>query len=331
LVILRFVLSAIAVVAGGIAAARFGDIIAIRTRLGELLFGTVLLAAGTSLPELIAGVDAVRLGVPDLAAGNMLGSILINILFLALFDLFTLRTRLLHRVAITQGLTAALAVLLTAATAFFILAPLRLQVLGVDLEGPILLATFIGGTRLIQLDARITRPVARVEEREPGISLRWAIVGFAGAVVLLVVAAQFLVASAEALAGMTGLAVGFIGVALFPLVTATPELVSTATAVRLGAYDLAVGNLFGSCVFNIFALALVSLVYAAGPFFSAIAPGFGLVAILGVILISLALLGTLARAELRVLGVEWDALLIIVIYAVGLYFLYRQGALGVLR
>lgn len=328
MLLLRFLLSAIVVVVAGIAVARFGEIIAIRSGLGELVFGTVLLAAGTSLPEVIAGVDAVRVGLPNLAAGNALGSVLMNILFLGLLDLLIIRTRLLHRVAITQALTAALAALMASLAAFFVLAPLRLQVLGVDLESPILLAVFIGGTRLVQLDARITLPVARAEERLPGPSLPWAIAGFAAAVVLLVVAAPLLVSSADALAQLTGLGVGLIGVAIFPLVTAAPEFIATVTAARLGAYDLAVGNLFGSCVFNVFTLALVSLFYAPGFFFAAISPGFALVALLGVILISVALLGTLARVELRILGIEWDALLIILIYGLGIYFLFRQGVLG---
>lgn len=326
-ILIRLVLSAIAVVAGGIAAARLGDIIAVRTHLGELFFGTVLLAAGTSLPELINGLDAVRLGLPNLAAGGILGSITVNMLYLGIFDLLTLRTRLLHRVAITQSVTATLAILLLAFTVFFILAPLEIQAFGVDLEGIILLALYVVGTRLIQLDARVSRPVARAEAAEPSIPLAWAIAGFAAAVALLVVAAPVLVGSAEELAEVTGLSVGFVGLALFPLITTMPELASTTTAVRIGAYDLAVGNLFGNCVFNIFSLAFVSLFHGPEPFFQAIAPGFALVGALAILLICVALLGTLTRFELRVLGIEWDALLIILIYAGGLYLLHSQRVL----
>ncbi len=327
MILVRLILSAIAVVIAGIAAARLGDVIAVRTRLGELFFGTVLLAAGTSLPELVNGLDAVRLGLPNLAAGNMLGSISVNMLYLGVFDLITRRTRLLHRVAITQSVTATLAVVLVAAAILFILTPLAIQLFGIDLEGPILLAVYIVGTRLIQLDARVSRPVARAEAAEPSIPLPWAIAGFVGAVVLLVVAAPVLVSSADALAEMTGLSVGFVGLALFPLITTMPELAAAATAVRIGAYDLAVGNLFGNCVFNIFSLAIVSLFHGPQPFFATISPGFALVGALDILLISLALLGTLTRLELRILGLEWDGLLIILIYAGGLYLLYSQGVL----
>ncbi len=324
---LRFAASAAAVAAAGIAAAAFGDAIAAHTRLGRFLFGTVLLAAGTSLPDLIAAFEALRLGVPDLAAGNMVGSCLIDTLILGLLDLFTQRTRLLHRVAISHSLTATLATLLLSLAIFFVLAPLRWQWGGLDLESLILVAVFVAGTRLIQVQARATPEPAQAEAEAPHVSLPWALAGFLGAAALLLFAAPALVASAEALSHQTGLGAGFIGLALVPLVTCMPETVSSVTAVRLNAYDLAVGNLFGSCVFNVASLALVGLLHGGGSVFGAISPGFVVVGVLAVILLNVALLGTLARLEWRAFGIEWDAALIVILYVGGLYLVYRQGIL----
>ena len=113
---LRFGASAVAVVVAGVLAARAGDAIALRTGLGRALFGTVLLAAATSLPELTAAISAVRSGLPELAAGNMLGSILLDMLFLGVLDLINRPGQLLHRVAITHSVTAAVATLMLAAS-----------------------------------------------------------------------------------------------------------------------------------------------------------------------------------------------------------------------
>jgi cation:H+ antiporter len=324
-VVARFLLSALAVIAAGIATARFGDVIAARTRLGGLVVGTVLLAAGSSLPELVAGYDAVRLGVPDLAAGNLFGSSMVNIFLLGLLDLVTVRTRLLHRVAITHSLTAALATFMVALAALFILLPLRVQVAGIDLEGVVLLVTYIGGTRLIQRQAQLALPP--VQEPEPRISLLQAALGLLAAFLLLLVAAQGLVTSAEEITARTGQTLGFFGVAVLPLITCMPELVSSIEATRIHAYDLAVGNLFGSCVFNMTALAIISLLTGPGSLFATVSPGFVAVALLVLVLISLALLATLGRAEVRILHLEVDALLIVAIYLGGLYLLYREGLL----
>lgn len=324
----RFALSALAVVAGGIAVAQFGDVIALRTGLGRFLFGTILLAAGTSLPDLFAALGAVNLGVPDLAAGDLFGGCLTNMLFLALLDLISRQRVLLHLVAIAHSLTAALAILLLAVATFFILVPLGLRIGSVDLEGILLLALFVGGVRLIQAQARRLQAAApAVEPATPRLPLWKGIVGFAVGTLVLLIATPVLVAAVEEIALITGVGAGFAGVALLPLVTTAPELVSSITAVRLGAFDLAVGNLLGSCVINMAILGLVSLFFGEGPIFAAVSPGFGAVGLLGLILISTALLGTLARPEPTVLRVEWDALLIVAVYLAGLYLLYQQGLL----
>ncbi len=329
MIYLRFALSTLAVIAGGILVAEFGDVIAVRTGLGRFLFGTILLAASTSLPELVTAFNAVAFGVPDLAMGNLLGTCMTDMFFLGILDLFTRRGVLLRQVAINHSLTATLATLMIGSASFFILVPLSLQVGTVDLEGLFLVALFIGGVWLIQRRARALPPTPAAEAPRR-ISLPVAIAGFAGATAILVVAGPVLVSSAEAIAVQTGLAVGLIGVAVFPLITGTPELISSVVAVRIGAYDLAVGNLFGSCVFNTFVLGLVSLFFA-GSLFTSVSPGFVAVGLLGIILVNWALLGTLSNLEWRPLHIEWDAAVIILIYLAGTYLLFRQGLLTAVR
>ncbi len=327
---LQFAGAAIVIIGAGILAAVMGDAIAVRTGLGRVLFGTVLLAAATSLPDLAASFDSVRAGIPDLAAGDLLGGIIMDILFLGLLDLFTVHARLLHRVAITHSLTATLATLMVGMASFFTLVPLGLQWGSADLEGLLLLAAFVGGTWLIRLQSR-TIAVPAQEVPPSAVPLGWAIVGFVAAAALLVLVSPLLVSAANEIARLTGVGAGFVGLALLPLVTNMPDLASSVAAVRLGAYDLAVGNFFGTCVFNVAALALVSLFYGPGSLFSAISPGFVVVGLLAIILITVALLGTLARLEWRLLSIDVDAALVILIYLAGIYLIYRQGVLLVTR
>ena len=79
-VLLGFLASGAVIVAAGTVLAKSGDAIAEHTRLGRVWIGSVLLAGATSLPELTTDVAAVRLGVPDLAAGDLFGSSLANML-----------------------------------------------------------------------------------------------------------------------------------------------------------------------------------------------------------------------------------------------------------
>ena len=322
---LRFGASAVAVVVAGVVAARAGDAIALRTGLGRALFGTVLLAAATSLPELTAAVNAVIGGLPELAAGNMFGSILLDMLFLGVLDLINRPGRLLHRVAITHSVTAAVATLMLAASALFVLAPLAGVAAQRHLDSAILIAAFVAGMRLVQVQARGALPGTEVEPEARCWPLWVAVLAFAGSAVLLILAMPVLVGAGADLADATGVGTGLVGLLVFPLITGLPDLASSVAAVRSGAYDLAVGSLLGTCAFNAFALAFAGLFFAGGSLYAALAPGFAVAALLGLLLIDIALLGNLARLEWRVLGVEWDALLIIAVYGVGLYVLYRSG------
>ena len=103
------------------------------------------------------------------------------------------------------------------------------------------------------------------------------------------------------------------------------EVVATVVAVRVGAYDMAVGNLFGSNVFNMFAFAMTDFFYVEGRVFGVVDPNFTLVALLGMLLTLLALIGNQARVERRILFVELDALLILIGYLLGMYFLFARG------
>jgi cation:H+ antiporter len=97
------------------------------------------------------------------------------------------------------------------------------------------------------------------------------------------------------------------------------------SAVRFGAYDIAVGNLFGSNVFNMFALGLADVFYTKGVFVNDIDPTFALAGLLALLMTTMGLMGNLAQVERRIGIVEIDALLLILCYFAGLWLLYTRG------
>jgi cation:H+ antiporter len=328
---LIFIASSTVIVLAAIKLAQYGDVIAVRTRLGGMFIGTLLLAGATSLPELITAASSIRQSVPSIAAGNFFGSNMFNMLLLAVLDLLNQQARILRRVAFTHALTAALAVSLAALVVFFILAEVSWQIGWVGLDSIIVVLVYIGGVRLIQLQGRQSgaaiEPAAELSNRQIT-SLPRAALGFVVASAVLILTVPYLVSSSADIAAITGLGTGFVGAVLVALVTSLPELAAVVTATRLGAFDLAVGNLFGSNVFNMFALALVDGFYIQGRFLGAIDPTFALAGLVGVLLTSLGLIGNLARLERRLVFVEMDAVLLIVVYLAGLYLLFVRG-LGV--
>ena len=176
-----FLLSAAVVVVAAIKLAQYGDIIAVRTGLGGLLVGTIFLAAATSLPEFITSISAFQAGSPNLAAGNLYGSNMVNILLLALIDLAIYQVPLLRRMAVAHTLTAVLATLLMLLSVIFILGDIELSIGWVGIDSLILIGVYFGGTWLILQESKFStgavQPTAVVVE--PGFpSLRHGVVGF---------------------------------------------------------------------------------------------------------------------------------------------------------
>ena len=322
---LEFLMSAVLITLAAHQLAKFGDIIAIRTRLGGLFVGTLLIAGATSLPEVLTTISALRQGMPELAAGNLLGSNMFNMLMLAILDMAHYRQRILRRSAMRHALTGSLTVLMIALVVFFIMADLPAQIGWVGLDSLIVMGAYVLAMALIQGQ---TRPLAAAvpEELPAGLpSLRRSLLGFGLAALALVVITPWMVSASGRIAEITGLGATFVGATLVAIVTSLPEMVATFAAVRIGADDMAIGNLFGSNMFNMFALGLTDVFFLQGRFLGVIGAEFLLVGMLGLIMTILGLIGNLARLERRVFFIELDALALLLVYFGGLWLLYSRG------
>jgi cation:H+ antiporter len=323
---LQFILSAAAVVFAANKLAEYGDVIAVRTKLGGVFIGTVLLAGATSLPELIASISAFQEGFPNLAAGNFFGSNMVNVVLIALVDLVNYQVPLLRRVAVSHALTAALTTVLMLVAIISILGHVDMAFGWVGVDSLLLIILYFGGVWLIQREgqAQVAAPVA-VEPGPEFPSLRRGVIGFGITAVALVLVVPFLVNASSGIAAITGLGTGFIGTALLSVVTSLPELIAALAAMRMNAFDMAIGNLFGSSVFNMLALGLSDFFYTDGRFLGAIDENFVLVGLLGLLLTNMALVGNLARVERKFLFIEIDSVAIIIVYLLGMYLLFLRG------
>jgi cation:H+ antiporter len=322
---LAFAASAAVMVVAAIRMVQSADVISVRTGLGGFFIGTILVAMATSLPEIITSVSAVFQDLPNLAAGDPFGSSMFNMFLLAIADFLVPHQRILRRVGTTHALTAALATYLTALAVLFVLVQSPLGIGWVGLDSLFLIGFYVGGVWLIQQRSGHVTPPVEVPEEIPIPSMRRASVEFLLGAVVMMVASRYLVSSAAEIAAVTGLGTGFVGTTLFAFVTSLPELVSMYAAIQLNAFDMAVGNLFGSNAFNMVALGITDLFYVDGHLFSAIDTNFAIAGLIALILINMALLGNLARVERRLLFIEIDAALIVAIFLAGLAILYQRG------
>lgn len=325
-----FLVSGALVVLAGIALARHADTVAQATGLGRLWVGAVLLAGATSLPELTTDVVAVRLGAPDLAVGDLFGSSMANMLILALIDLLPPRRRVLAHAAFDHALAASLAIALNALAGALILIRPQAHVWGLGPGSLMLFVLYLAGTRAVYRHThRETASVAAAQgaghrgaDRR---GLRAALWRLAGAALVVLVAAPAFAWSAQGIATLTGLGNTFVGTWLVGFATSLPELAASLAAVRMGAFDLAVGNLFGSNALNMAIFLPLELVHP-GSLFSALDPGHALSALFAVILMSLGVAAIVFRAERRFSMLEPDSVLILLAYGSALWLTYLHAA-----
>jgi cation:H+ antiporter len=337
LYVLVFLASAAVVVAAGTVLTRTADAIAQATGLGRAWIGAALLAGATSLPEIATDVSAVRMHAPNLAAGDLFGSSLANMLILAIIDQLSRERGVLRSAAIENALTACLAISLNTLGALFVLARPRFTLLGVSPLSLVLLLVYLGGTRLVYrngvrhseaLVATPAQPANATSGSRRSSSLKRTLTALAAAAVVILVASPALAWSAKHLAEATGLGSTFIGTWLLGLCTSLPELATSIAAVRIGALDLAVGTLFGSNSFNMVIFVALDIAYPAGSIFGGLSATHAISGMLAVVLMTLGLAGILYRAERRFIMLEPDSALMILVYAFSIWIIYAHSVAG---
>lgn len=347
-----------AVCAGTIAVAgtrlsRYGDAIATHTGLGGGLIGLVLMATVTSLPELITGITAVALAnVPDIAVGNVLGACVMNLSMIVLLDYLHRNESVYTRASHGHILSAAFGSIMLGLVAINLLLAGRGITLAWGSLGaytPLILISYLLAVRIVyQYETRqIGLPVAAdapmaaadagnncqaAETANTGpapltLTLRQALHGYALAALVVVVAALALPYLAEQLALQMGWNQSFVGTLLVSLATTLPEITVTVAALRLGAVDMAIGNLFGSNLFNLALIGIDDLFYTHGPLLSHVSPVHATSALAAMVMSALAIAGLLYRPKKNVFGmIAWVSLLMAWVYVSNATILYRYGS-----
>ena len=255
-----FFASAVVVVLAGIALAKFGDQIADRTGWGTLWVGTILVSVATSLPELVTNIAAVVIDAPEIALGNAFGADAINMFTLAaiaaVFGVGGLFRNQPRQTLVLALVTVVLGVITVGvmATGDMVLGPS-------SVGGIIIAVSYVGAMRVVY-GAREQEPQGPDGASDAGGSARGAWVGFGIASLAIIATAPVLAASADGIATATGLSASFVGILMVSIVTTLPEATVSVTAMLRHSPGLVIGNLFGSCAFNLFVVPVADL---AGP------------------------------------------------------------------
>lgn len=219
----------------------------------ELLIGLTLVGFGTSTPELVSSVQAALAGSPGVAVGNVVGSNIVNILFIL-------------------GISAAIAPFAVDQKSFrrdgFVCLTATLAAIGVSMTGEfgrIAGLAFLAAISLYifyAFNSERRHPESPLTEQHiagaakmQGPKIVWLDVVLAlGGLALLVIGARFLVTGSINIAGSLGVSETIIGLTIVAVGTSLPELVTSAMAAFRGKSGLALGNVVGSNIYNLFGI-----------------------------------------------------------------------------
>lgn len=258
---LLFVVGLVALFFGGEYLVRGASAIARKFNLSPMVIGLTIVGFGTSAPEMLVSVQAALAGQPAIAIGNVLGSNIANILLIlgvsAVIAPLLIPVRKLWRdLAFMLAATAAIWVML-----------LDGQVTRLD---GILLITGL----LVFLVTAFVTGKSDVDESIEGDIPQWKAWAMTlGGLVVLVIGARLLVDSATELARAFGISEAVIGLTIVAVGTSLPELATSVIAAIRKQTEIAVGNIVGSNIFNVFGILGTTAVIApisADPRFAAI-------------------------------------------------------------
>ena len=322
-----FIICALIIFFAGKRLSHYGDLLAELSGMGKAWIGLILMAAVTSLPELMVGISsAVIIQSADLAVGDIIGSCAFNLGILSMMDIFTPKDRpLFSHVSKSHILAAAFGIILMA-----------LVGLNLYLDKDIVIASFIGLTSISFLIVYLVAvrsifnyqqnnaPMSETVHQTPeiGLTLKKVVVRYVFFALIIIITALALPYFAEHIAESTGLGKSFVGTLFLAVSTSLPEIAVSLAAIRMGSTDMAVGNLLGSNLFNIVILFLDDLFYTKGHLMKD-ASAINLLSVFFVIMMTgIAIAGFIFPSNRKKFVMAWDTLWIFGLYVMNIVLLY---------
>ncbi len=288
------------------------------------LMGVFFLSVVTSCPEIFASLGSITIvNAPDLAIGDLVGSVIFNLFAIAIMAFFFKKGSMLQGQTRSNILTATLTMLMLGLLIGFIALRLffgiNLGIFNIGLDAVIIGLIYIAGIVIIY---RHESQNTQAETTRTPHGHLWAKFGISS--IVIIASGFYLARVGKAIVDSYGWNEMYIGLLLLAIATSLPEIVVSFTALKIGSREMAVGNILGSNFFNIFIIVLLDIFYRKGTFLSSVSGLNAYSCFFAIILTGVVLLRMLKKGQeekfARVLG---DSIAIIILFAVGHYMLFN--------
>lgn len=314
--ILFLVIGITALIYGANWLVRGASSIARKRQISDMVIGLTIVSFGTSLPELVINVVSSFTGNTDLAIGNIFGSNIANILLILGFSAVVYPLAIKRPTIVSEipfSIVAALLVGFLANASLFMQDP-RMEISRID--GYILIFFFILFLIYIfkiskediveQVDTTV------ISDKKSGLLI------FAGLAALFF-GGKWTVDGAVYLATLFGMSQSFIGLTIVAVGTSLPELVTSGVAAYRREVNIAVGNVIGSNIFNIFWILGLSAIIKPIPFERTGNMDILMIIFSSILIIMVLPLGKKGRIE------RWHGILFLLFYVAYIAYLIQRG------
>ncbi len=319
---IKFFISAVVIIIAGSKLVRYCDVISRKTGLGHIWAGTILIALADGQPELFTGIAAVvRENAPNLALGNIFGSVMFNLLIVAILDFKEGKGPILRRINRKLILWGVMSMTLAGLSAIGVLTG-DIPVGRLGLFTILIGCGYIITVRFLSRSGGISQPEFSNGAHSHRESLRNAVCSYIILTILILVSSTVLAGSSKEIAILTGTGETFIGTLLLAVVTSLPELAATTAAIKRGFFDMAIGTIFGANLLNVFII-FVCDIFCPYPILSAGTPHLFSI-IVGMIMGAIVIAGIASSSKRSFLRLGWNSVIIIVVYVLAGYFIFLR-------
>ena len=266
MIYLIYLALAIAVVLLSIKASVYVDLLDKNTKLSGAFIGGVLLSAVTSLPELLTSLSStVWLKNPGLSLGNILGSNLFNMTIIAMLIILWTSNFKKSNISKSNSYTAWVTLAIYVAVALNMLNIVNFEVVTISITSIIILVLYTLGVKTMSNDDSGTADEFKDETAvTTSLSLKQIIIRFILVCIGLVISSILITYVTDIIAARLNLGASLAGALLLGIATSLPELTSCVSLVKIGNFNVSVGNIVGSNLFNFLIIFISDVLFIGG-------------------------------------------------------------------
>lgn len=270
-----------------------GVVISEKTHIEEGVIGMFFLAIATSFPEIVTASTAVySLDKVALGYGDIVGSVIVNLMILTVLDVMNTKGRVLRNLSRVNKLTGLFALIVTSIVLLGVF--LRKagvfvpSVRGFGLENILVVVSYFVCLKYVHDQGGEIHPEVVAADKSESIHLAWAKFGIFLFIVMLL--GIWMANVGEKIVLTSGISETFTGTLLLGFATSLPEIIVSITALKAGSANMAVGNILGSNLFDMCVIPFLDVLtqtpilglLGGGPILATVTAGvLSLIAVLG--------------------------------------------------